>query len=78
MIRIEVVYNFEIPESGFMCPFCETLQTRPGGRIIDKQIYPNPKQVVNDHLLGKNACAKFDPANANVEELQISGISLTP
>lgn len=78
MILIDVVYNFEIPESGFVCPFCGTLQTRLGGRLIDNQFFPSPEQVVHDHLLGQDACAKFDQEANNSEELQITGTNLTP
>jgi len=78
MILIEVVYNFEVPESGFVCPFCGALQTRLGGRIIDNQLFPSPKQVVHDHLLGRDACAKFDQGANKFEELQITGTKLTP
>jgi len=77
MIVVEVCYNLEIPEIGFMCPFCKTLQTRMGGRMIDTQMYPNPKEVVADHLKGENRCAKFNPETDSAEELQISAVRLT-
>lgn len=78
MIVVEVYYNLEIPEMGFMCPFCKTLQTRTGGRMIDTQMYPNQKDVVNDHLKGEGRCVKFNPETDSVEELQISAVNLIP
>jgi hypothetical protein len=78
MTTVEVQYNLEIPEIGFICPFCKTLQTRLGGRMIDTQMYPNPKEVVGDHLKGANRCERFNPDTDSAEELQISAINLTP
>ena len=78
MIEVKVQYNLEIPEIGFICPFCKTLQTRLGGRMIDTQMYPNPKEVVGDHLKGKNRCEKFNPETDAAEELQVSAINATP
>jgi hypothetical protein len=77
MIVVEVQYNLGIPEIGFVCPFCKTLQTRIGGRMIDTQMYPNPKDVVNHHLNGPDRCAKFNPETDSAEELQISAVNLT-
>jgi hypothetical protein len=77
MIVVEVQYNLEIPEIGFVCPFCKTLQTRIGGRMIDTQMYPNPKDVVNNHLKGPDRCAKFNPEIDSAEDLQISAVNLT-
>jgi len=78
MILIEVVYNFDIPESGFVCPFCGKLKTRLGGRMIDNQVFPSPTQVVHDHLSGSDACAEFEQAANKSEEIQITGKNLTP
>jgi len=78
MIPVEVQYNLEIPEMAFVCPFCEQLQTRIGGRMIDTQMYPNPKEVVGDHLKGDNRCEKFNPETDSAEELQISAVNVTP
>jgi hypothetical protein len=78
MIAVDVYYNLEIPEIGFMCPFCKTLQTRLGGRTIDTQVYPNPREVVSDHLKGEDRCVKFNPETDSAEELQISAVNVTP
>ena len=78
MIAVEVLYNLEIPEIGFVCPFCKTLQTRIGGRLIDTQMYPNPKDVVKNHLSGEDRCDKFNPDMDSAEELQISAVNLNP
>jgi len=77
MIEVSVFYNLEIPEIGFVCPFCKTLQTRIGGRIIDTQMYPNPKDVVGNHLKGHDRCVMFNPEIDSAEELQISAVDLT-
>ena len=78
MIIVDVYYNLEILGIGFICPFCKTLQTRRGGRAIDTQMYPNPREVVSDHLKGENRCAKFNPETDSAEELQISAVNITP
>jgi len=78
MIAVEVQYNLEIPEIAFVCPFCHQLHTRIGGRMIDTQMYPNPKEVVAEHLKGENRCEKFNPETDSAEELQISAINVTP
>lgn len=77
MVVVKVYYNREIPESGFVCPFCQNLQTRLGGRMIDTQMYPNPKDIVSDHLKGENRCPKFNPDTDSFEELQISAVDVT-
>jgi len=80
MIPVEVVYNLEIPEMVFKCPFCKTEQLRPGGRMIDTQMYPPPREVVEDHLKGEgeDRCVKFNSELDSSEELQISAINATP
>ena len=77
MIVVDVFYNLEIPEIGFICPFCKTLQCRIGGRMIDTQMYPNPKDVVAEHLKGKGRCVKFNPDLDSAEELQVSAVNVT-
>jgi hypothetical protein len=77
MITVDVFYNLEIPEIGFICPFCKTLQCRIGGRMIDTQMYPNPKEVVAEHLKGRDRCIKFNPDLDSAEELQISAVNVT-
>jgi hypothetical protein len=77
MIVVDVFYNLEIPEIGFICPFCQTLQCRIGGRMIDTQMYPNPKDVVAEHLKGKDRCMKFNPDLDSAEELQASAVNVT-
>jgi hypothetical protein len=79
MIVVNVYYNLEIPEIGFVCPFCKDLQTRIGGRVIDTQMYPNPKEVVGEHLKGKGPehCMKFNHETDSLEELQISAVDVT-
>ena len=78
MIVVDVYYDLEIPGFGFTCPFCKRLQTRLGGRAINTQMYPNPREVVSDHLKGGNRCAKFNPDTDSAEELQISAVDITP
>jgi hypothetical protein len=78
MIAVDVYYNLEIPGFGFTCPFCKKLQTHLGGRAIDTQMYPTPREVVSDHLKGVNRCAKFNPETDSAEELQISAVDITP
>jgi hypothetical protein len=46
--------------------------------MIDTQMYPNPREVVGDHLKGANRCERFNPDTDSAEELQISAINLTP
>jgi hypothetical protein len=77
MITVDVFYNLKIPEIGFICPFCKTLQCRLGGRLIDTQMYPNPKEVVADHLKGNDHCMKFNPDVDSAEELQVSAVDVT-
>lgn len=78
MIPVEVRYRLEIPQIDFTCPFCKELQTRNGGHVIDEQVYPNPKDVVSDHLNGEDRCVKFNRETDSLEELQISAVQEPP
>ncbi len=80
MIVVKVAYNLEVPESRFTCPFCRQPQVRQGGRAIDGQFYPTPREIVEDHLKGEgeNRCAKFNTDLDSAEELQISAVTVGP
>jgi hypothetical protein len=45
--------------------------------MIDTQMYPNPKEVVAEHLKGRDRCEKFNPDLDSAEELQVSAVNVT-